>query len=145
MSIRPNSARVRSAIVARWARTVTSVGTTLTRRPSPFTSAAVRSAPARSSSATTMSAPIRASSSAVHEVERAAQMLGFVVGEAEDLTVAEDDPRGIELRLPADVDIADLQIRPLGRRHPEPLVDHLRVADQLHDDVAAPAVRERLD
>src|SRR5213594_221366 len=42
MSIRPNSARVRSAIVARWARTVTSVGTTLTRRPSPFTAAEVK-------------------------------------------------------------------------------------------------------
>src|SRR5437667_210925 len=82
---------------------------------------------------------------AVHEVERAAQMLGFVVREAEDLAVAEDDPRGVELGFPADIDVADLQIRPLGRRHPEPLVDHLRVADQLHDDVAAPAVRERLD
>src|SRR2546422_2391479 len=80
---------------------------------------------------------------AVHEV--AAQMLGFVVREAEDLAVAEDDPRGVELGFPADIDVADLQIRPLGRRHPEPLVDHLRVADQLHDDVAAPAVRERLD
>src|SRR5256886_4830692 len=65
MSIRPNSARVRSVMAARSVRRVTSVGTTLTRRPSPFTSAAVRSAPARSSSATTRSAPIRASSSAV--------------------------------------------------------------------------------
>src|SRR2546425_3719674 len=78
---------------------------------------------------------------AVHEVERAAQMLGFVVREAEDLAVAEDDPRGVELGFPADIDVADLQIRPLGRRHPEPLVDHLRVADQLHDDVGNPKVR----
>src|SRR5207249_3586182 len=36
---------------------------------------------------------------AVHEVERAAQMLGFVVREAEDLAVAEDDPRSEERRV----------------------------------------------
>src|SRR5262249_23289746 len=65
MSIRPNSTRARSAIALRSARDVTSVLTTLTRRPRPLTSDAVRSAPAWSSSATTMSAPIPASSSAV--------------------------------------------------------------------------------
>src|SRR2546428_1730840 len=63
--MRPNSARARSAIAVRSARDVTSVRPTLTRRPRPFTSAAVRSAPSRSSSATTMSAPRAASSSAV--------------------------------------------------------------------------------
>ena len=43
--MRPNSARVCSAIVLRSASEVTSVGTTLARRPKDFTSAAVRSAP----------------------------------------------------------------------------------------------------
>src|SRR5207248_1103444 len=64
-SIRPKSARARSTIAARSLREVTSVEATLARRPSPCTSAAVRSAPARSSSATTISAPSRASSRAV--------------------------------------------------------------------------------
>src|SRR6266480_2992384 len=64
-SIRPSSARVRSAMAARSAREVTSVGTTLARRLSARTSAAVRSAATRSNSAMTMSAPWRASSSAV--------------------------------------------------------------------------------
>src|SRR5437762_6406401 len=63
--IRPKSARARSTIAARSLREVTSVDATLARRPSPCTSAAVRSAPARSSSATTISAPSRASSRAV--------------------------------------------------------------------------------
>src|SRR4029450_7554371 len=65
MSRRPISPSVRSTIVARALRAVTSVGTTRARRPSPFTSPAVRSAVTRSSSATAMSAPSRASSSAV--------------------------------------------------------------------------------
>src|SRR5438094_10110136 len=49
-----------------------------------------------------------------HEVERAAQVLGLVVGEADDAAVAEDDPRRIELGLPADVEVADLEIGPFG-------------------------------
>src|SRR2546426_2377024 len=65
ISIRPNAARVHSTMVVRAGREVTSVGTTLARRPRACTSAAVRSALARSSSATTMSAPRRASSRAV--------------------------------------------------------------------------------
>src|SRR2546425_13261837 len=59
-----------------------------------------------------------------HEVERAAQVLGLVVGEADDAAVAEDDPRRIELGLPADVDVADLEIGPFGRRHAQSLVHH---------------------
>src|SRR5215470_3644022 len=65
MSIRPNSARVRSAMAARSLPEVTSVGTTLARRLRARTSEAVRSALALSTSATTMSAPMRASASAV--------------------------------------------------------------------------------
>src|SRR5215467_432858 len=36
---------------------------------------------------------------ALHEIERAAQVLGFVVSEPDDAAVAEDDPRRIELGL----------------------------------------------
>ncbi|MFN7001280.1 MAG: lyase family protein, partial [Elioraea tepidiphila] len=44
---------------------------------------------------------------------RAAQMLGLVVRLSDDAAVAEDDPGRIELGLPADVDVADLEIGPL--------------------------------
>src|SRR6266566_6761891 len=82
---------------------------------------------------------------APHEVEGAAEMLGLVVGEADDPPVAEDDPRGIELGLPAHVDVADLEVRALGRRHPKALLDHAGVADQLQHHVAAPVVGDLLD
>src|SRR5262249_45296689 len=65
MSMRPNCDFVRSAIEARSARLVTSVGMTAARRPTSLTSLAVVSAPFWSSSAMTMSAPSLASSRAV--------------------------------------------------------------------------------
>src|SRR5499425_3712927 len=68
---------------------------------------------------------------ALHEIERAAQVLGFVVSEPDDAAVAEDDPRRIELGLPSDVDVADLEVRALGSRHAQALVDHAGMADEL--------------
>src|SRR5262245_19739709 len=65
MSMRPNSATVRSAIACRSASRVTSVRTARARRPRARTSSAVRLPVASSISATTMSAPIPASSSAM--------------------------------------------------------------------------------
>src|SRR6185503_14073526 len=79
-----------------------------------------------------------------HHVEGAAQVLGLVVGESEDAAVAEDDPGRIELGLPAHVDVADLEVRSLGRGHAQALVDDLGLAHQLHHDVAAPVVGELL-
>src|SRR5262249_1819739 len=65
MSMRPHSAIVRSAILVRSARRVTSTCSGRARRPRLRTSSAVRSLVALSTSATTMSAPIPASSSAM--------------------------------------------------------------------------------
>src|SRR5258705_14019027 len=61
--------------------------------------------------------PRVARASARHHVERAAQVLGLVVREADDAAVPEDDPGRIELGLPAHVDVADLEIRAFGRGH----------------------------
>src|SRR5437870_5069662 len=73
---------------------------------------------------------------APHEVEGAAEVLGLVVREADDPPVAEDDPRRIELGLPAHVDVADLEVGALRRRHAQALLDHAWMADQLQHHVA---------
>src|SRR5262249_40217387 len=64
-----------------------------------------------------------------HQVERALQMLGLVVHRAEETPVAEDEPRRIDRRLPARVDVADVDVRALGRDHAQAFVDHVRVTD----------------
>src|SRR4029078_13428473 len=71
-----------------------------------------------------------------HHVEGAAQVLGLVGAEAEDAALAEDDPGRIELGLPAHVDVADLEVRSLGRGHAQALVDALGVAHHLHHATA---------
>src|SRR5262245_8874092 len=52
--------------------------------------------------------PRVAPAGARQQVERAAQVLGLVVGEAEDAAIAEDDQGRVVLGLPAHVELADL-------------------------------------
>jgi hypothetical protein len=62
-----------------------------------------------------------------------------------DAVVGGDETTGVEVDGVAGVEGADLEVPAADGQHAEPFGDHLAEADELADDVGAPAVGERAD